>query len=298
MKIIVHPDKLKTLERGRKLSSVIKESGLNTLPPVASSIIRAAKKFASETTRPWDIEETKQLLKVYTERLNGQPLFAEARRTVYKLDVQGETKRLTIKSKLVDLLYEPYITYYSGKGEVGFAGNVPGEITVLELEPGETIYAQSPSFVAAIGNIEMSLHLRPIKQSIDILGGGSFLLTSFTNKGDSEGLVFFHACGGFDILQLEPNQSVIVSNGSSVAWDSSVQINIERLKFSSGSAGAGLFVNHLTGPGAVVIQTNTLANLKEEIGETICLGPPPVIAWQVLQKEFKRLFFRPFRGVS
>ncbi|HLC15195.1 MAG TPA: AIM24 family protein [Thermodesulfovibrionia bacterium] len=296
MKIIMHPDKIKQLERTRKIASMNQdEAGLNVAMPVSENMLKKARKSQEDKERPWDIEETRQLLKVQTEKLQGQTLFAESGREVFKLGVESTNKRVIIGYRLLDLLFEPYLTFYQGNGEVGFAGDVPGEIAVLELEPNETIYAQRPSFIAGIGDIDLSIYTHKLGGLFTFaIGGGSVLLDKLTNKSSQEGLVFLHACGGYDVIDLKENQTITVDIGSVVAWSESVKYKVKKLSFKTGITGEGMFINELTGPGVVMIQTTTLTKLQEKIGETICLGPPPVIVWQLLQKEAKRLFYRIF----
>lgn len=296
MKIIAHPDKIKQLERTRKVASINRdEVGLNVAMPVSQELLIKAKKFIDDKARPWDIEETRQLLKVQTEKLVGQKLFAQAGREVYNIEVDSVNKRISIGYSILDMLFEPYLTYYSGNGEVGFAGDVSGEIAVLELEQNETVYTQKPSFIAAIGDIDLSIHASKISGIFSsLIGGGSFLLNKFINKGEKEGLVFLHALGGYDVIELKENQTITVDIGSVIAWNESVDYKLKKLDIKTGITGEGMFINELTGPGVILIQTTTLTKMKEKIGETICLGPPPVIIWQLLQKEAKRLFYRIF----
>lgn len=296
MKIIAHPDKIKQLERTRKVASINQEeAGLKVAMPVSQELLKKAKKFTDDKGRPWDIEETRQLLKVQTEKLEGKTLFAQAGREVYKLEVDSVNKRMEIGYSILDMLFEPYLTYYSGNGEVGFAGDVSGEIAVLELEQNETVFAQKPSFIAAIGDIDLSIHAGKISGIFSsLIGGGSFLLNRFKNKSNEEGLIFLHALGGYDVIELKENQSITIDIGSAVAWSESVDYKLKKLDLKTGITGEGMFINELTGPGVVLIQTTTLTKMKEQIGETICLGPPPVIIWQLIQKEAKRFFYRIF----
>ncbi len=299
MKIIAHPEKIKRFERDRKIASIhIDEKKLRVATPVSAAKLKQAKKMAEDKDRPWDIEKTKQLLKVQTGKLKGKKLFAEAGREIYKLDVQTDVKKVVIGEKVLDLLFEPYLTYYSGEGEVGFAGDVPGEMAVLEIEPKESILAQKASFIASIGDIDLSVEHRKLKNIGSVLfGGESFLLTKLTNISKEDGLVFFHACGGYDIIELNENQTISVDVGSVVAWEDTVDFNVERSDIKSGIVGGeGMFVNNLTGPGVVVVQTTTPSKMKEMIGETICLGPPPIVMWQLIQKEAKRIFSRILIG--
>src|SRR5438477_12414923 len=88
----------------------------------------------------------------------GQEIFAEAGKMVYKTaNVQWETRMsgASIGEKLLGALRRTvmgesvFLTYFraNGQGEVGFAGNYPGKITVFDLEPGRSVLAQRDAFV-------------------------------------------------------------------------------------------------------------------------------------------------------
>src|SRR5262245_51859052 len=88
----------------------------------------------------------------------GQEIYAEAGKMVYKTaNVHWETRMSggTLGEKLLGALKRTvmgesiFLTYFraDSDGEVGFAGNYPGKITVFDLEPGRSVLAQRDAFV-------------------------------------------------------------------------------------------------------------------------------------------------------
>ena len=81
----------------------------------------------------------------------GQEIYAEAGKMVYKTaNVRWETRMSggSIGDKILGALRRTvmgesiFLTYFrcDGEGEVGFAGNYPGKITVFDLEPGRSLF--------------------------------------------------------------------------------------------------------------------------------------------------------------
>ena len=75
-------------------------------------------------------------------------------------------------------------------------------------------------------------------------------------------MAFIHACGDFNVVDLQPGQVLKVSTSNAVAWQEGVQYDIASTGIKNALfSGEGLFVTTLTGPGKVVIQSMTLADL-------------------------------------
>jgi uncharacterized protein (AIM24 family) len=81
-------------------------------------------------------------------------------------------------------------------------------------------------------------------------------------------VAFVHAGGDFVEFNLGPGETVQVDTGCVVAFDDSVNYDVQ---FAGGIAtsifgGEGLFLATLTGPGKAIVQTMTLAKLRRELG--------------------------------
>jgi uncharacterized protein (TIGR00266 family) len=203
----------------------------------------------------------------------GQEVYAEAGRMVYKTaNVQWDTRMSgeTLGEKLMGALRRTvtgeslFLTYFhaNGEGEVGFAGSYPGRIQVFDLAPGRSILAQRDAFVLAQPSVQFSVAL--VKRlGAGFFGGEGFILQKFTGPG----LVFIHAGGDFVEFDLAAGQVIQVDTGCIVAFDESVDYDIQLAGGIKTSlfGGEGLFLATLTGPGHVVIQSMTLNKMRREL---------------------------------
>ena len=204
----------------------------------------------------------------------GQELYAEAGKMVYKTaNVKWET-RMTgaiLGEKLMGALRRRvtgeslFVTYFHAEspGEVGFAGSYPGRIQVFTLKPGQTILAQRDAFLFAETSVGFNVAF--VKRlGTGLFGGEGFILEQFTGPG----AVFIHAGGDFVEFDLQAGQTLQVDTGCIVAFDVSVEYDIQ---FVGGIktalfGGEGLFLATLTGPGHVLIQSMTLEKMRRELG--------------------------------
>lgn len=203
----------------------------------------------------------------------GQELYAEAGKMVYKTaNVQWETRMsgATLGDKLMGALRRTvtgeslFVTYFraDSAGEVGFAGSYPGRIQVYDLKAGQTVLAQRDAFLFAQSSVQFSVAF--VKRlSAGLLGGEGFILEKFTGPG----AVFIHAGGDFVEFDLQTGQTLQVDTGCIVAFDESVDYDIQ---FVGGIktalfGGEGLFLATLTGPGKVLVQSMTLEKMRREL---------------------------------
>ena len=203
----------------------------------------------------------------------GQDLYAEAGKMVYKTsNVQWETRMTgdTLGDKLMGALRRTvtgeslFVTYFrsNGPGEVGFAGNYPGRIQVYELRPGQTVLAQRDAFLFAQTSVQFNVAFVK-KLGAGFFGGEGFILEKFTGPG----AVFIHAGGDFVEFELKPGEVLQVDTGCIVAFDESVDYDIQLAGGIKTAlfGGEGLFLATLTGPGKVLVQSMTLQKLRREL---------------------------------
>lgn len=204
----------------------------------------------------------------------GQEVYAEAGKMVYKTaNVQWKSQMTgaTLGDKLLGALRRTvtgeslFLTYFraeSAPAEVGFAGAYPGRIQVFELPAGRSILAQRDAFLFAQPSVQFNVAL--VKRlGAGFFGGEGFILEKFTGPG----AVFIHAGGDFVEFDLKPGEILQVDTGCIVAFDETVDYDIQ---FVGGIkmalfGGEGLFLATLTGPGHVVIQSMTLQKLRREL---------------------------------
>ena len=203
----------------------------------------------------------------------GQEIYAEAGKMVYKTaNVQWETRMsgATLGDKLLGALRRTvtgeslFVTFFraDSPGEVGFAGSYPGRIQVFELKTGQSILAQRDAFLFAETSVQFNVAL--VKRlGAGFFGGEGFILEKFTGPG----AVFIHAGGDFVEFDLGPGEILQVDTGCIVAFDESVDYDIQ---FVGGIkmalfGGEGLFLATLRGPGHVLIQSMTLEKMRREM---------------------------------
>jgi uncharacterized protein (TIGR00266 family) len=203
----------------------------------------------------------------------GQEIFAEAGKMVYKTaNVRWETRMSggTIGDKILGALRRTvlgeslFLTYFhaDGQGEVGFAGNYPGKITVFDLEPGRSVLAQRDAFILAETTVQLNVALVK-KLGAGFFGGEGFILEKLTGPGK----VFIHGGGDFVEFSLNMGEVLQVNTGCIVAFDESVAYDIEMVGGIKTAifGGEGLFLATLTGPGRVIVQSMTLEKLRREL---------------------------------
>jgi uncharacterized protein (TIGR00266 family) len=205
----------------------------------------------------------------------GQEIIAEAGKMVYKTpDVSWETKMTgeglggklmgALKRKLTgESLFLTHFKTPGGPGEVGFAGDFPGRIQAFELVAGQSVLCQRDAFIVAEATVQLGIAFTK-KIGAGLFGGEGFILQKLTGPGTA----FIHAGGDFVTFHLKVSETLQVDTGCIVAFDESINYDVQ---FAGGIAtsifgGEGVFLATLTGPGKVIIQTMTLSKLRRQLG--------------------------------
>ena len=205
----------------------------------------------------------------------GQELYAEAGKMVYKTaNIEWQTRMSgeTVGQKLMGMLRRTvtgeslFLTYFralNSGGEVGLAGDYPGRLQPFHLGPGQTILVQRDSFVCAETSVQFSIQFTK-RLGAGFFGGEGFILEKLTGPG----VAFIHGGGDFVEFNLGPGEVLQVDTGCIVAFDESVDYDIQ---FAGGIktaifGGEGLFLATLRGPGKAIVQTMTLSKLRRELG--------------------------------
>jgi len=171
--------------------------------------------------------------------------------------LMGGLKRAFSGESLFLVDYEAH----GGAGIVGFGGGAPGKIVDLDISKG-TWLVQKTGYLASEIGVKLEIGFQR-KLGSGLFGGEGFIL----QKLSGEGIAFIAACGDFNIVDLKPGEKYKVSTSNAVAWEESVQYDIE----SAGGiktalfGGEGLFVTTLTGPGKIIIQSMTLPDLATSL---------------------------------
>lgn len=230
--------------------------------------------FAYAQAEPLDYTIQGDNLQVVRIRLKpGQEVYAEAGKMIYKTaSVQWESRMTgqsigekiwgAVKRKLMgESLFWTYFRA-TAPGEVGFAGSYPGRIQAFDLKAGQSILAQRDSFVCAQTSARVDIAFVK-KLGTGLFGGEGFILEKITGPGTA----FIHAGGDFVEFELGPGEVLQVDTGCIVAFDESVDYDVQ---FAGGIktaifGGEGLFLATLRGPGRVIIQSLTLEKLRREL---------------------------------
>ena len=215
-----------------------------------------------------------QIARIYLKP--GQEIYAEAGKMVYKTpNVAWETRMSgeTIGEKLLGALRRTitgeslFLTYFrsDGPGEVGFAGSYPGRIQLFDLVEGQSIMAQRDAFLFAQTSVQFSVTFVK-KLGAGFFGGEGFILEKLTGPG----AVFIHAGGDFVEFQLNAGEVLHVDAGNIVAFDESVDYDIEFVGGIKSAlfGGEGLFLAKMTGPGRLIVQSMTINKLRRELAPT------------------------------
>jgi uncharacterized protein (AIM24 family) len=116
-----------------------------------------------------------------------------------------------------------FMTYFrASTPEVGFAGSYPGRVQAFDLKAGQSIFVQRDAFVVAQSSTTLNIAL--VKRlGAGFFGGEGFILEQLTGPGT----VFIHAGGDFVEFTLAAGESMQVDTGCIVAFEETVQYDIQ-----------------------------------------------------------------------
>lgn len=163
------------------------------------------------------------------------------------------------------LLMANYTAKRAG-ASIAFASTVAGEILPIDIGETQGLICQKGAFLCAEPSVKLSVTLTK-KFSSGFFGGEGFILEEISGNG----MVFLEIDGDKIIKDLAPGEVVKVDTGNVVAFDRSVQYEIETVKGIKNIflGGEGLFLTKLTGPGKVVLQTQNFNEFAGRIARMI-----------------------------
>jgi len=151
----------------------------------------------------------------------------------------------------------------AGNGLVGFAGAVPGEIKVLELD-GPGWMTERAAFVAAESSIDFNIAFSGLRAGLR--GGNGFILEHFTGAGT----LVIAAAGNF--IELNPASyggTIHVHTSCLAAFQDTLQYSVARIgglgaqSIMNSAFGDGSMVATISGDGTVLIQSVTIRALAD-----------------------------------
>jgi len=146
-----------------------------------------------------------------------------------------------------------------GKARVAFGAPYPGSIVPVKLtDVGGTLICQKDSFLCAAKGVAIGIFFQR-KMLTGLFGGEGFIM----QRLDGDGLVFIHAGGCMTAKQLAPGEALHVDTGCVVAFDQSVNFDVQQVGGIKSAlfGGEGLFFAVLTGPGKVWLQSLPFSRL-------------------------------------
>ncbi|MEW6159549.1 MAG: TIGR00266 family protein [Verrucomicrobiota bacterium] len=151
----------------------------------------------------------------------------------------------------------------AGKKRVAFGAPYPGKIIPVHLsEIGGELIAQKDSFLCAAKGVSIGIAFQR-KIGVGLFGGEGFIMQRL--QGD--GWAFVHAGGTLMQRDLSPGETLRVDTGCIVAFQPSVNYDIQfvgKIK-SALFGGEGLFFATLRGPGRVWLQSLPLSRMADRI---------------------------------
>ncbi|MBQ3616113.1 MAG: TIGR00266 family protein, partial [Anaerotignum sp.] len=145
---------------------------------------------------------------------------------------------------------------------IAFAAGAPGSIYTVDLSATGPMTCQKGAFLCAQDSVNLKTVLTK-KLSAGFFGGEGFILQEISGSG----IAFLEIDGDLVERELAPGEVLKVDTGNVVAFDSSMSYEIEMVKGAKNIifGGEGLFLTKLTGPGKVVLQTQSIAEFALRI---------------------------------
>ncbi len=150
---------------------------------------------------------------------------------------------------------------------VAFASTVAGEVLPVDVGACGGMICQKGAFLCAQETVNLSVAFTK-KLSAGLFGGEGFILQDINGSG----MVFLEIDGNKVEKELAPGEVLKVDTGNVVAFEKTVQYEVETVKGLKNIflGGEGLFLTKLTGPGRVILQTQ---NFNEFAGRIIRMVP-------------------------
>ncbi len=143
------------------------------------------------------------------------------------------------------------LTAGPGGGWVDLAANLPGDMSVLNLVPGQPWLLSKGSFLGASAAVNLETKFQGMRMFAG--GEGAFLM-----EVEGQGPMVVSAFGAIDRVRLEQGHRVVIDSGHFVAAEMTVQYTVrraaERGLIQSAKSGEGL-VFEFSGPGEVIVQS-------------------------------------------
>lgn len=143
-------------------------------------------------------------------------------------------------------------------GEIAIAPPIPGKIISLQVGGQQQYRLNTGAFLACDATLDYTMVNQGLGRAV--FGGTGGLFVMETNGA---GTILVSAFGDIMSLDVTPESPLVVDNEHVVAWDASLNYNIQVASGMFGfTTGEGV-VNSFNGYGRVYIQTRNLQNLAQ-----------------------------------
>lgn len=143
-------------------------------------------------------------------------------------------------------------------GEIAIAPPIPGKIVNLQVGGQQQYRLNTGAFLACDATLDYTMVNQGLGRAV--FGGTGGLFVMETN---GTGTILVSAFGDILSLDVTPESPLVVDNEHVVAWDASLNYNIQIASGMFGfTTGEGV-VNSFNGYGRVYIQTRNLQNLAQ-----------------------------------
>ncbi len=174
--------------------------------------------------------------------------------------LMGAGKRLLTGESLFMTVFK---NQDAGKRRVAFGAPYPGKILPVKLsEVGGELITQKDSFLCAAKGVSISIAFQK-RLGAGLFGGEGFIMQRLTG----DGLCFVHAGGTLYERTLAPGETLRVDTGCIVAFQPSVDYDIQLVGGVKTAlfGGEGLFFATLRGPGKIWLQSLPFSRLAGRI---------------------------------
>jgi len=219
--------------------------------PVLKTTTAQAETFAGVT---YHVDG--ELVPVLTTELSGVPVYFEHHILLWKdAGTQIGVKALAGGFKRVLSGMPVFMTEARGPGRIAFSRDGVGHVFAMHLKQGQALEVREHQFLAATDQLDYTF--TRVKGAANMLMGGTgFFIDTFTaHKGD--GIVWLHGYGNVFEVFLNVGESIDIEPGGWIYKDSSVTMETQFQKLSTGlfASGGQLVWNRFTGPGRVGLQS-------------------------------------------
>lgn len=146
------------------------------------------------------------------------------------------------------------------RSEIGIAPTIPGKILCLQVNQTNQYRLNTDAFLACDETVEYVMKKQSVGKAFFGGTGGLFVMET-QGTGD----ILISAFGDLLPLEVTPDTPIVIDNEHVVAWDASLNYDIQVASGTFGfKTGEGL-VNKFKGQGKVLIQTRSIRNLAEAV---------------------------------